>query len=201
MSVASNIKNRIIQSKKGAIFCANDFTMLGTRGNIDIILHRLSQDGTIRKLGYGLYDLPIQSPTLGALSPDIKQVMSAYMRKTGHIIVLDSLNAANSLNLTPQVPSQIVFKTNGSSCVLDICGIKIKLIHSSPKKMVGAGTTVGIIIQALQYFGRNGAPRNILNRVKSMLQKDDIKLLSSLKHQTVQYIMPQIDWIVRNAGK
>lgn len=200
MSIANKLKGKINKLDAGSVFCANDFSALGPRGNIDIILHRLAKDGAIRKLGYGLYDLPKMSDLLGALSPDVNQIIQAYMRRTGHTIVMDPLNAANSLNLTQQVPSQLVFMTNGTSCDLDVCGLHIKLIHAAPKKIAGADTRVGVIIQALQYFGRSGAPRNALKKISRMLQRKDISTLKSLRDKTMKYLAPQIDWIIIHAS-
>jgi len=200
MSIATALQDRIKKRGAGSVFCANDFLVLGNRGNTDVILHRLAKSGYIRKLGFGLYDKPISSPLLGDLTPDISAVMQAYRRRTGQIIVLDPLGAANALSLTNQVPAQMTFLTNGKSHAMQICGVNIKLVHASPKKLAGADTSVGIIVQALQYFGRAVIPNRVIKTIASQLSNKDIKTLKSLRTKTLQYITPNIDRILLNAS-
>ena len=136
MSIAKLLKDQIDKLDTGTVFCANDFCDLGNRGNIDVILHRLASSGIIRRLGYGLYDKPRKSAILGYLTPNISTIMKAYVRRTGQKVVLDPIGAANALSLTTQVPAQITFLTDGKSHIVQICGLDIKLVHASPKKLV-----------------------------------------------------------------
>lgn len=199
MSVSIKLKNKIVKQRPGAVFCANDFLDLGSKGNIDVILHRLSKSGQIRKLGFGLYDKPRNSKLLGDLAPDLVDVIDAYSRRTGYVIVMDPLSAANTMSLTTQVPAHVKFLTDGKSHDMTICGIHIKLVHTSPKKMAGAGTQVGVIIQALQYFGRKVIPGDAIRIIASQLTQKDVQNLKSLRDKTLRYLTPQIDRIIESA--
>lgn len=200
MSIANAIKHKISQLDSGSVFCAIDFQSLGTKGNIDVILHRLSDSGIIRKLSVGLYDKPKKSDILGELTPHIPDIIAAYMRRTGHTIIMDPLAAANALSLTTQVPAKMTFLTNGKSHKINICGIDIVFIHAAPKKLVGADTPIGIIIQSLHYFGKNLIPNPIASQIANKLSKNDLTLLKSFRTKTLQYITPQIDRIIINAA-
>ncbi len=199
MSIAKVLGDQISKLGSGTVFCASDFCDLGNRGNIDVILHRLASSGVIRRLGYGLYDKPRKSPTLGDLTPNISTIMKAYARRTGQKIILDPLGAANALSLTTQVPAQITFLTDGKSHIIQICGLNLKLVHASPKKLAGADTSVGIIIQALRYFGANALPRHAVKSLSKLLTKKDLKTLQALRSKTLQYIVPQIDQVINYA--
>jgi len=199
MSTASNIKDKIDLLDSGSVFCAMDFQSLGTKGNIDVILHRLSDAGLIRKLSVGLYDKPKKSAILGDLTPHIPNIIAAYIRRTGHTIIMDPLAAANALSLTTQVPAKMTFLTNGKSHIINICGIDIFFIHAAPKKLIGADTPIGIIIQSLHYFGKNLMPNHIASQIANKLSKNDLTLLKSFRRKTLQYITPQIDRIIINA--
>ena len=199
MSTANAIKHKIDQLDSGSVFCAMDFLSLGNKGNIDVILHRLSETGSIRKLSVGLYDKPKKSDLLGYLTPYIPDVISAYMRRTGHTIIMDPLAAANALSLTTQVPAKMIFLTNGKSHKIAICGVDITFIHAAPKKLVGADTPIGIIIQSLHYFGKHAIPKRIVVKIAKMLSRNDLTLLKSFRTKTLQYITPQIDRIILNA--
>ncbi len=200
MSIAKKLETKIKRLPKGKIFSAQDFYNFGDRGNIDVILHRLAKLDLIRKLGYGLYDKPLNSSVLGNLKPTLQDIIKAYRRKTGYTIILGPQAAANALNLTTQVPSQLVFLTDGKSQIMDICGIKIKLVHVSPKKLAGANTSTGILIQGLYYFGKSMAPKPLLTTLAKKINKKDMNTLKNIRNKTMNYIRPQIDWII-NHGK
>ncbi len=147
MSISQSLKKLVDTKMPGSVFCANDFSDVADRGTIDVNLHRFAKSGVIRRLGFGLYDKPQRSSLLGDLMPDISDVINAYARRTGQTLTLDPASAANTLSLTTQVPGQLTFLTDGKSHTLTICGVDIKLVHASPKKLAGAGHPMGIIIQ------------------------------------------------------
>ena len=200
MSISKQLTDQIVKQSPGAVFCANDFCDLGSRGNVDVILHRLAHSGDIRRLGYGLYDKPRTSPLLGDLSPNLSDIVKAYGRRTGQTITLDPLGAANALSLTTQVPAKTTFLTDGKSHTLRICGIDIQLIHASPKKLAGAGSSVGLIIQALRYFGTRIIPDDVLQTLSKRLSDKDVKVLGSLKNKTLLSLIPHIDKILKYAS-
>lgn len=200
MVISKQLKDQIVKQNPGAVFCANDFSDLGSRGNVDVTLHRLAHSGVIRRLGYGLYDKPRTSPLLGDLSPDLADIIKAYGRRTGQTLTLDPLGAANALSLTTQVPAKTTFLTDGKSHTLRICSIDIQLIHASPKKLAGAGRSVGLIIQALRYFGNRIIPDDALQALSKRLTDKDVKALSSLKNKTLLSLAPHIDRILKYAS-
>lgn len=195
MSIARIVNDKIGTLKAGAVFSANDFVDLGSKGNIDIILHRLCNKGVVRQLGYGLYDLPRKSALLGNLSPDMKDIIDAYSRKMGQHFVLDPLNAANALGVTTQVPARLIFLTDGKSHTLRICNVDIYLVHASPKVMAGASTPIGVVIQALRYFGSKGAPIGAIQKIAHKLSQDDISTLLALRGYVLQNLLPSINRI------
>lgn len=198
MSVAKLIKDVISRLPSGSIFSSIDFIDLGAQGNIDVIFHRLYTDGYIRKIGYGLYDLPKKSPILGNLNPNISQVISAYSKKMNQIFVQDPLNAANTLGVTTQVPSKLVYLTDGKTHHINICGIDIYFVHKSPKTIAGATKPIGVVLQALRYLGTAADDKN-LKKIALQLNKQDIDDLKDIKGKTFRNIAPQIDRITEIA--
>lgn len=199
MSISKTIQDLIFLKSAGWVFCAHDFADLGEKGNIDVVLHRLAKQGTIRRLGYGLYDNPRKSSLLGMLSPDIKDIIDAYARRMGQVFVLDPVNAANALGMTTQVPSKLTYLTDGKSHVATICGMNIYFVHASPKKIAGATSPMGLVIQALHYFGAKGAPDNALKIIASRISKSDLTILVALKNKILRNLSPQIDRIAKIA--
>ena len=199
MSISKLLQDKIASTSQGWVFCANDFSDIGTRVNIDVILHRLAKKKLIRRLGYGIYDKPIASNLLGQLSPSIQDIISAYARKMGQDFVLHPLNAANALGITTQVPPNLTYLTDGKSHVISVCGVDIHFIHSSPKIITGAKSSVGIVIQALRYFGSKGAPDEILKILAVRINRSDLDILNSVKVNALRSIVLQIDRITKIA--
>ena len=67
-SIVTKVTNRIHAKQAGWVFTPKDFLDLGTRSNIDFILHSLVQKKMIRNIGRGIYDFPINHSKLGMLS-------------------------------------------------------------------------------------------------------------------------------------
>lgn len=67
--IDKRIVRRIYGSGRGAVFTPTQFLDLGSRGAVDVALHRLAKAGTIRRLTRGLNDYPKQHPTFGVMSP------------------------------------------------------------------------------------------------------------------------------------
>ena len=200
-TLSSLIKKQILSNSQGWVFSAHDLTQCDAdRGTIDVILHRLAKQDIIRRLGYGLYDIPRKSSLLGDLSPDINDVIAAYSKRMGQVFVLAPLNAANALGLTTQVPSQLTYLTDGKSHTLAICGMHIHLIHASPKVISGSDSPIGIFIQALRYFGAKGAPDHIIDRIARKLSHDDVFSLRHIKNKVMRNLVPQLDRIEQRAA-
>lgn len=198
MSANKIIKDKINKMPKGSVFSAHDFYKdcdSTSKGNIDIILHRLSKSNDIRKLGYGLYDVPIVSSLLGPLAPKINDIIDAYARKLNQIFVLDPTSSAHILGLTTQVPSKLVYLTNGRSHVMKICNFDIHFIHSVPKNILGGQTYAGLIFQSLRYISVNNLSDNHLNLIFSLVSKSDIDQLDQIKNYAPKNIQIQVDRI------
>lgn len=199
MSIARILLNKVTNLSAGDVFCASDFSDLGSSGAIDVTLHRLAKSGVIRRLGFGLYDKPRKSALLGVLTPEVNQIIKAYARRLGQVIIMDPRSAANALSLTTQVPAKMTFLTNGKSHIMQVCGLEIQLIHASPKKLAGADTPIAILVQALRYYGADDMPTQDFNFLLKRLSGNDFKALKAVRKNALRQIVPHIDRILSHA--
>jgi hypothetical protein len=126
--------------------------------------------------------------------------MDAYARRLGQSFVLDPVNAANFLGISTQVPAKLTYLTDGKTHNITICGITIHFVHAAPKKIAGSMTPMGIVIQALRYFGSQSIPDKILNLIANRISKTDLKILKKLKNKTLRNLTPSIDRILEIAA-
>lgn len=168
---------RIKKRGRGWVFSALDFVDLGTRSSVDTALSRMAAAKTIRRLARGLYDLPKQHPIVGLTAPDIQNVAKALAGKIGTRVQPTGAYAANLLGLSEQVPAKVIFLTDGISKHVRLGKLEISLKKTSPRMMATAGTTSGLIIQALRHIGKTNVNDDTLKRLDSRLSPADRKRL------------------------
>jgi hypothetical protein len=194
-STDSAVLNRIYGSGRGGVFTPGDFQDLGSATAVRLALMRHTQAGIIRNLARGLYDYPKNDPQLGILSPSIDAVARALSLR--HAIRLQPSGgyAANLLGLSDQVPMKVVFLTDGINRRVQIGKLQIILKRTSPRNMASAGTTSGLVIQALRHLGQRNIDEKVIQKLKQRLSATDKRqLLSDLRHAPawVAAVMQQI---------
>lgn len=175
--VINKVLSRIYGKGRGWVFTPNHFLDLGQRKSIDMALSRLRDEGSIRHLAHGLYDYPKKHPKLGLLSPGPDGVARAIAKSEATRLQPSGAYAVNLLGLSQQVPTQIVYLTDGANRTVQIGKQQIRLKRTTPKNMVTAGTTAGLVIQALRYLGEKGVTTSHVAHLQRTLSTDDRKKL------------------------
>jgi len=149
-----------------------DFLEIGSREAIDVALHRLVRQGTIRRLARGLYDFPKEHPILGPLSPSAETVARALAGRDRTRIQPAGAYAANTLGLSEQVPAKAVFLTDGPARTVKIGPTTIQLRRTTPRNMEAAGRLSGLLIQALRELGQEHITRERRQHLKRTIPAD-----------------------------
>lgn len=168
------ILRRMRRSKPGSTFKPADFIDLARRAAVDQALKRLVAKGLLRRPGRGLYDLPQIHPILGQLLPTPDTIRIA-LEKNGFKLSLQPSGAysANLLGLTEQVPTRVVFLTDGASKTLKVGHQEIILRHTTPKNMKTAGRISGLVIQALRHLGQAQTSADVIEALRQRLTPED----------------------------
>ncbi len=103
------------QANEGTIFIPDDFTSCGTPDAVRSGLSRLCRNGKLCRFAKGIYYIPaydkwdgtLREPSLDAIALKIAQRDNARVIPTGAY-------ALNKLGLSTQVPSNIIYITDGS---------------------------------------------------------------------------------------
>lgn len=155
-STHARIRGRIRRHARGWVFTPHDFLDLGTRDAVDKALSRLSEAGDVRRIDHGIYDFPRLSQRIGALSPDPDAIAQSLARKWSARVQRSGASAANALGLSAQVPSTTVYLTDGPRRTVRAGRARVVFKSASPRRLVGAGTVVGDVLQSLHFLGRDG---------------------------------------------
>src|ERR1700678_2537467 len=162
-TMRDQIVARIEKLGPGKAFSAKDFLDIASRTTIDMAFGSLIRSGKIRRIRRGLYDMPKVNEALGGkLSPDIDEAARAIARRQRWTIVPDGAWAANLLGLATQVPSKIIYLTDGPNHDVAIGRRSIHFKHARPKALAGLEGKAALVVQALRHLGKEGiGPREI----------------------------------------
>jgi len=180
---------RIERLGAGKAFSAKDFLDIASRGSVDMALTGLTRCGTIRRVRRGLYDMPRVNPALGGkLSPDIDEAARAIARRQRWRIMPEGAWAANLLGLSSQVPSKIVYLTDGPNNEVPIGRRTIYFKHARPKVMAGLEGKFALVVQALRHLGKDGVGPREIKTLKAALSPAE-------KRKLVKDTRFGVDWI------
>ena len=194
-TMRDQIVGRIERLGEGKAFSAKDFLAVASRGTIDMALASLTRSGTIRRVRRGLYDMPKVNPALGGkLSPDIDEAAQAIARRHRWKIVPEGAWAASLLGLSTQVPSKIIYLTDGPNNEVPIGRRSIYFKHARPKAMAGLEGKFALVVQALRHLGKDAVgPREI-----AMLRA---RLSPAEKRKLMKDTRFGVDWIYEVAKR
>jgi hypothetical protein len=146
-------------------------------------LTRLTRKGVIRQLARGLYDYPVDHPSLGRIPPSADAIAKALAARDATRLQPAGAYAANVLGLSEQVPTRIVFLTDGASGRAKIGQREIVLKRTTPRNMATAGRKSGTIIQALRHIGqRNVDEKTLAILARNLTTRDRAQLIKDLHY-------------------
>ena len=116
-------------------------------------------------------------PRLGTLSPATDTVAQALKGRDASRLQPTGAYAANALGLSDQVPVKTMFLTDGRSRRVRIGNHEIIIKHTTLRNMATAGTTSGLVIQALRWIGPQHVDNQVHATLKNRLSNQDKRAL------------------------
>ncbi|MDL2262942.1 type IV toxin-antitoxin system AbiEi family antitoxin domain-containing protein, partial [Bacteroidales bacterium OttesenSCG-928-I21] len=158
-SVENKIVEKIKKHKRGKIFFADDFALLGSADSIRQALHSLQKSGLLVRVANGIYSYPKinKYKWLEAkyLLPSIDEIAHAIAKRDKARIVPTGIHALNLLNLSTQVPANVIYLTDGAARHINIGNGKgILFKHTSEvKRLAYKSEFLMLIVSALREIG------------------------------------------------
>lgn len=195
LSTDEQIEQKIKGQKPGTILFTEDFQKYGTPGAVKVALHRMVKKGLLYTIARGIYTKPKFSKLLNQeILPSAEEVATAIAERDMARLLPTGVHALNILGLSTQVPLKLVYLTDGSPRKINIGNRTIHFKKTTPKNLALKGKTSKLVVQALKEIGKDKATEKELNRIKTLLQKEDITDLKhdiSLAPQWIAEIMAQ----------
>ena len=172
-SIDNKVRSRIYGNKRGLVFTPRHFQDIGSDDAVDSALRRLKADGVIRQLARGLYDYPQHDPVLGMVTPSADAIARALVVRDATRLQPSGAYALNALGLSEQVPSRVVFLTDGPGRNVKVGKRSIMLKHTTPRNMATAGRISGTLIQALRHLGKGRVDNRVVAAIRRHITDAD----------------------------
>jgi hypothetical protein len=170
-SLESHVLKTIQGHGKGWCFSHADFSGLGSRKAIDMVILRLTEKGVVRRILRGLYEYPRYSKLLGKeIATDVDQVARAIARKQDWTVQANSATSQNYLGLSEQVPGRYEYLSNGPSREYTMGNTSIYFKKTKIRESNFKHRESSLIVQALKGYGsEDKVPQKSILKIKEWI--------------------------------
>jgi Family of unknown function (DUF6088) len=177
--VAELILSHAQSLPEGALISAKELLHLGARQAVDKALSRLEERKELMRLSWGLYVLPVKT-RFGTRAPAPEKVVEQLAATRAETIVPHGAAAANTLGLTTQVPTKLVYLTSGRSREFKLGAQIIELKHAPQWMLLPTNPAAGQVVRALDWLGQKHAAQ-ALTALKQKLPENTLQELVALR--------------------
>jgi predicted transcriptional regulator of viral defense system len=184
------IEKKIKNHKRGKIFFIGDFAAFGAPEAVKKSLQRLEKSGLLIRLANGIYCYPKKEKELYGVkisgNPTFDEIATAIAKRDKARIVSTGVHALNLLNLSTQVPANVVYLTDGAARRINVGNGKgILFKHTSEvKRLAYKSDYLMLVVSALREIGEGKITDEQMKIIKThfsrISQKEyetDIKLV------------------------
>jgi hypothetical protein len=151
---------KIKKEKRVSLFFTEDFLRFGNSKVVSKALERLEKKGDISRVARGIYARLEKDPILGPVKPGAEAIAKAIAKRDKARIVPTGIQALNALELSTQVPMNVVYLTDGASRRINLGKRKVIFKKVSPKNLAAIGEISSLVIQALKEIGKDNVTEN-----------------------------------------
>ena len=178
-SVAENILTHARSLPEGALISAREFLHFGNRAAVDQALKRLKERKALLPLYRGVYVVPVKT-RFGARAPAAEKVVKSIAATRAETIVAHGAAAANSLGLTTQVPTRLVYLTSGRNRRLKLGAQTVEMRHAPQWMLLPSQPAAGEAVRALTWIGKTRASEALM-ALKQKLLPSTVQELVALR--------------------
>lgn len=169
MSVLKQIENILKNRKSGEILFISDFLEISDYDTVRKSLQRLTEKGLLIRLSKGIYYYPKNDKLLGLIYPSAEQIAKSIAKRDKARIIPTGAYAIYRLGLTPQVPMNVVYLTDGSARKIQIGKQTIVFKKTSPKNLSIKNQLSNLLIQGLRTIGKENITQSYITKIKKIV--------------------------------
>lgn len=171
-SIEIQILNRIKKAKRGVPFFAKSFITIGTQDAVRQALVRLVKAKELQRVATGMYVRPQTDRIIGKITPGIEAIAKGIAKRDKARIVPTGLYALNRLGLSTQMPTNIIYLTDGAARKIKIGNRHITFKKATPRNVAAVGEISRLCIQALREIGKDHVTEEEIKKIQHVLLKE-----------------------------
>lgn len=171
-SIEIQILNRIKKTKRGVPFFAKSFITIGTQDAVRQALVRLVKVKELQRVATGIYVRPQTDRIIGKITPGIEAIAKGIAKRDKTRIVPTGLYALNRLGLSTQMPTNIIYLTDGAARKIKIGNRHITFKKATPRNVAAVGEISRLCIQALREIGKDHVTEDEIKKIQHVLLKE-----------------------------
>lgn len=175
MSGIKQIRATIEACPRGSIFFPEDFSFIGGVKLVSSALMRLCEEGTLIRIGQGIYCYPKVDKQwgLGVITPSLDEIASAIAKRDKSRIAPTGSYALNKLGLSTQLQANVVYYTDGSPRRIKVGngrGILFKR-SSEMKRFTFRSELMQLIVAAMRELGNGKITDEEISKISELVKK------------------------------
>lgn len=160
------------RTENGKILIPDDFTLCGTPDSVRSGLTRLCKNGKLNRFAKGIYYIPMYDKWDGTLrEPSLDAIAQRIADRDKARIIPTGIYALNRLGLSTQVPTNIVYITDGSARQVKFgAGKSIIFRHSNDlSNFAYQSKVMQMAIMAMREIGENAITEEQIAKIKNII--------------------------------
>ena len=176
-SIHSQLEDKILSLKKGAIVFVSDFAEFGTAENVKKVLLRLEKKQLLVRLAHGIYLYPKIDKELGILYPSTESIAEAIAKRDKTRIIPTGIYALQQLGISTQIPMNVIYLTDGAPRKIKVGKRTITFKKTVPKNLAIKNKILSNIVQGLKELGKENITDEVKQKINQALQKVPVEIL------------------------
>ena len=176
-SIHSQLEDKILSLKKGAIVFVSDFAEFGTAENVKKVLLRLEKKQLLVRLAHGIYLYPKIDKELGILYPSTESIAEAIAKRDKIRIIPTSIYALQQLGISTQIPMNVIYLTDGAPRKIKVGKRTITFKKTAPKNLAIKNKILSNIVQGLKELGKENITDEVKQKINQALEKVPLEIL------------------------
>ena len=176
-SIHSQLEDKILSLKKGAIVFVSDFAGFGTAENVKKVLLRLEKKQLLVRLAHGIYLYPKIDKELGILYPSTESIAEAIAKRDKIRIIPTSIYALQQLGISTQIPMNVIYLTDGAPRKIKVGKRTITFKKTAPKNLAIKNKVLSNIVQGLKELGKENITDEVKQKINQALEKVPVEIL------------------------
>lgn len=172
-SIDFKILEKIKKAKRGSLFYTEDFLSFGNYKAVSKALERLVNENELSRVARGIFAILTNDTYLGEISPSAEKIAESIRKRDKARIIPTGSLALNMLGLSTQIPTNLVYLTDGSARTIKVGNRSIVFKKTSPKNLSAIGKISAIVIQALKEIGKDNVLDIDIEKILKHLKNED----------------------------